>query len=482
EAGTERLRRIVNKGNTEEDLERAVTAAFEAGWQSLKLYFMIGLPGESDEDLDGIVHLIRKASKAAKGGKITASISTFVPKSHTPFQWAGQLSIEETRRRQQYIRESFQRGRARVKFHDPRTSFLEGVLARGDENLADAIELAFRKGARFDGWEEHLKLDAWMEAFEATGIDPEHYLGPRSLSKKLPWDFVDSGVSRDYLVREWEKALSEQTTGDCRFGDCEGCGVCDFEEIYPRKAEPMAMELRRTGGEEPEDREAEVRRYRLRYAKTGLMRFLGHRDLIRAFHRAFRRAGMKLAYSKGFHPHPRLKFSPPLSVGVESLAEYLDFELVGSKEGLQTISQSLEKSLPQGVTALELSEIPLNEPPVSAKIQQFTYEINEFGSLSSEEISQRVGHFHSSEIFPITLARKGKTRTRDLKMAVEDLQFGGSSLTMILTADPGHFVNPIDAAAAILGTNRERVRGMKVLKTSADLVPSRGKDRGSSHE
>lgn len=482
EAGTERLRRVVNKGNTEEDLERAVSAAFEAGWRSVKLYFMIGLPGETDEDLDGIVDLIRKASAFGKGGKITASISTFVPKSHTPFQWAGQLSTEETTRRQHYIRRSFQRGRARVKFHDPRTSFLEGVIARADGNLADAIELAFRYGARFDGWEEHLKLDTWMKAFEETGIDPERYLGPRSTAEKLPWDFINTGVTRDYLLCEWEKALTGQTTGDCRFGDCEGCGVCDFEEILPRKAEPTAMEFRRLPGDEAEGEETEVRRYRLRYAKTGLMRFLGHRDLIRVFSRAFRRAGMKLAYSKGFHPHPRLKFSPPLSVGVESVAEYLDFELVGSKGGAETISPSLEKNLPHGVTMLELSEIPLNDPPVSAKIQQFTYEISEFGSLSPEEIGQRVGQFHSSEVFPITLERKGKTRTRDLKTAVENLQFAGSSLTMTLKADPSHFVNPLEAAAAILGTNREHVRGMKVLKRSVGLISSRGKDRGSSHE
>ena len=142
EAGTDRLRRIINKGNSEEDLERAVTIAFERGWQSVKLYFMVGLPHESDEDLDGIIGLIRKAPKWARGGKITASVSTFVPKPHTPFQWAGQLSIEETIRRQNYIRRYFQKGRARVKFHNPQATFLEGVLARGDERLSEVVERA----------------------------------------------------------------------------------------------------------------------------------------------------------------------------------------------------------------------------------------------------------------------------------------------------------------------------------------------------
>lgn len=145
EAGTDRLRRVINKGNTEEDLEKAITAAFQQGWQSVKLYFMIGLPTETDEDLDGIIGVIRKASKWARGGKITASVSTFVPKCHTPFQWAGQISSEETLRKQQYIRRYFRKGNAQVKFHEPRVSFLEGIIARGDERLSAVIQKAFEK-------------------------------------------------------------------------------------------------------------------------------------------------------------------------------------------------------------------------------------------------------------------------------------------------------------------------------------------------
>ncbi len=146
EAGTDRLRRVINKGNTEEDLEKAITAAFQLGWQSVKLYFMIGLPTETDEDLDGIIGVIRKASKWTRGGKITASVSTFVPKCHTPFQWAGQISSEETLRKQQYIRRYFRKGNAQVKFHDPRVSFLEGIIARGDERLSAVIQKAFERG------------------------------------------------------------------------------------------------------------------------------------------------------------------------------------------------------------------------------------------------------------------------------------------------------------------------------------------------
>ena len=324
----------------------------------------------------------QKGFQVGPRGKITASISTFVPKAHTPFQWAGQISMEETRRRQAYIRRWFHKGRARVKFHHPKTSFLEGIFARGDGRLTGVIDMAFHKGARFDGWEEHLRFDDWMGAFEEAGIDPEEYLRPRGVSEELPWSFIDPGVSKEYLIREWEKALSEETTADCRFGECQDCGVCDFERIYPRLAKPIAVEFQRAS-ECPADQSPSLRRrFRLRYAKIGLTRFLGHRDVVRAFHRAFRRAGLKLAYSSGFHPHPEMRFPFPLSLGVESVAEDVDFDLSDTHQDVETIIKTLAKSLPEGLGPIELNEIALNDPPVSSKIQRVTYEIRSFGSLA----------------------------------------------------------------------------------------------------
>jgi len=211
EAGTDRLRRVINKGNTEDDLERAITSAFEQGWNAVKLYFMVGLPFETDDDLEGIVRVVKKAAQWARRGKVTASISTFVPKSHTPFQWAGQISIEETRRRQALIRNHFRGGKVRVKFHEPKISFLEGVFARGDERLSEVIQRAFTKGARFDGWDEHLRFEVWMEAFAECGVQPEAYLEPRSLDKPLPWDMINVGVRGEYLREEWGKKLTRRS-------------------------------------------------------------------------------------------------------------------------------------------------------------------------------------------------------------------------------------------------------------------------------
>jgi radical SAM family uncharacterized protein/radical SAM-linked protein len=481
EAGTDRLRRIINKGNTEEDLERAVTVAFRQGWTSIKLYFMIGLPFETDPDLDGMVGLIRKASKWAAGGRITASLSTFVPKSHTPFQWTKQISMEETRRRQQYIARYFQKRGVIVKFHDAKTSFLEGVLARGDSRLSNVIETVFKKGARFDGWADQLKFDLWMDTFGENQVYPHGYLEQKSMHDELTWDFIDTGVSREYLVREWEKALSEEMTADCRFNECTGCGVCDFSKVEPKLAAGSITEENRQSHLKTGSLELGIRRFRLCYAKLGRMRFLGHHDIVRVFHRAFRRAGLELDYSKGFHPHPKLRFSPPLGLGIESFAEFLDFELVHSGQMAEEIIRSLQIALPDGLKLVGLEERSLNEPQVSGKIQEVTYEINFSDSFSGEDAKRRVAEFSVSPHVEICSVRKGKPRRRDLKDWVSDLDVRGKVLRMTLKVGPEGSVHPWDAVLAILGLTRTDSVSLKMTKTSVQYDTFSVDNKGFSH-
>lgn len=478
EAGTDRLRRVINKGNTEEDLKRAVTAAFRLGWQSVKLYFMIGLPFETDEDLDGIIGLIRRTSQWAGGKRITASVSTFIPKSHTPFQWAAAISRDEISRRQHHIKRYFQKGRMRVKCHDPRVSFLEAVLAAGDTHLSRVIETAYGKGARLDGWDDQLKFDTWMEAFSETGVDPERYLRTKPVDEPLPWDFIDTGVSREYLADEWQKAQSEETTPDCRFGDCTGCGVCNFEDVRPRLARdetpsPSTIPEAATGDSNPT-----VRRFRIRYGKSGRMIFLGHQDVIRIFYRAFRRARLTLDFSKGFHPHPRLRFSPPTGLGIESQVEYLDFDLVDCGLSPEEIGALLVLHLPHGMNLYQIVETSLNEGPVSAKIQRVTYKITFQDFLCAEEATGRVGRFLVSSGFPITQVRKGRSRTRDLKEWVASLELSDSVLMMTLKAGQDGSIHPLDAVAAILGMDRDATRRLRILKTSVGFEGSGDHDEG----
>ena len=228
EAGTQRLRDVINKGVSDEDITAALEATFSHGWDRVKLYFMMGLPTETEEDLKGILDICGRAvyiaKKYKKRGDVNASLAGFVPKAHTPFQWEPQLSRDELRERGRMVKSSIRSKKVNLSYHEPDQTYLEGVFARGDSRLADAIEEVWRRGERFDGWTECFNFDRWMEVFRDLDIDSDSYVcRTRSLDEKLPWDHIDSGVSKDYLKREHEKAMNGERTRDCREG-CNGCG------------------------------------------------------------------------------------------------------------------------------------------------------------------------------------------------------------------------------------------------------------------
>ena len=238
EAGTQRLRDTINKGVTEEDLLRAVGDAFEAGWNGVKLYFMIGLPTETEEDILGIAELARKVSakfyampkeKRGKGLRLSVSASSFVPKPFTPFQWEPQDRKETLIEKQKLLRAALKGIRGvEFSYHEPDISVLEAVFARGDRRLADVLEKAWQNGSRFDSWDEHFKLEAWDGAFVSAGVDPDYYAHRRrSVDEALPWDHIDSIVTKDYLKKEYHAAAEAKVTKDCRLG-CNGC----FGERY----------------------------------------------------------------------------------------------------------------------------------------------------------------------------------------------------------------------------------------------------------
>ncbi|MGB9885973.1 MAG: TIGR03960 family B12-binding radical SAM protein [Moorellales bacterium] len=232
EAGTARLRAVINKGVTEEDLLNACRAAFAAGWRRVKLYFMIGLPTETQEDLDGVVDLTFKVLRLDEGStrgrpEVTVSVSSFVPKPHTPFQWEPQATQAELREKQAYLGRRLRHRRIKYDWHDPEQSLLEAVLARGDRRLAKAVLAAWRSGAKFDSWEEYFSWSRWEKALAETGLDPSFYAHRRrDYQEVLPWEHLDLGVSREFLRREAERAKQAVPTPDCRWRDCPGCGVC----------------------------------------------------------------------------------------------------------------------------------------------------------------------------------------------------------------------------------------------------------------
>ena len=256
EAGSQKMRDVINKGVTEEDLMNAVGAAFESGWNSVKLYFMIGLPYETDEDVLAIADLARKVQykyfqiTGKRGCKVTVSASSFVPKPYTAFQWFAQNDLEEIRRKQFLLKDEIKKYKnITLNYHDAKTGTIEAVFARGDRRVGKALLLAWQKGARFDGWSDCFSYERWLEAISDAGLDKDFYAArERGEQEAFPWEHISPGVSRRFLWNEWRKAYAQQLTHDCRRTRCTGCGVCqalgvkivDYKEEYQNNGEVQA--------------------------------------------------------------------------------------------------------------------------------------------------------------------------------------------------------------------------------------------------
>ncbi|MBA2879951.1 radical SAM family uncharacterized protein/radical SAM-linked protein [Desulfosalsimonas propionicica] len=368
EAGSPRLRSVINKNISEDEIIETVSTAFDLGWQLVKLYFMIGLPTETDADIEAIAELVRRLHKlrpkGRRGGNINVSVATFIPKPHVPFQWAGQLDAATARDRMQYLRRRVKGRGVEFKWQDPETSRLEGVFARGDRRLAPVLAAAYQRGCRFDGWTDSFDKAAWDETFTAQGVDPEVYLQPVDLDAPLPWDHIDTGVSRDFLAAEHQKALDGTPTPDCRSGDCQGCGVCDFKTCRPIEAFEKKCDVSAPAAPAPPlaDAEGPFHRVRVVYSKLGPARYFGQLELVSIFLRALRRAGVEPAYSAGFHPKPKVAFGDALPVGMESEAESF-FMTIATDFPLEQIPASLNRHLPEGLLAVGCSPAQTREVP-----------------------------------------------------------------------------------------------------------------------
>ncbi len=380
EAGSQRMRDVINKGINEEELIEHVRMLFENGWQGVKLYFMIGLPTETDEDLDAIVDLCLKVRDSAgrhiKRLQVTAAVSPFVPKPQTPFQWEPQISYDEIYRRIGYLRDQFKRHkRISMRFHEPAMTTLEGVFSRGDRRLAGVVERAYELGALFSSWKDHLRLEPYKQAMEELDLSWDEYTGPRDPEGPLPWDHISCGLTKKFLLKERERALTEKITEDCRYAACRNCGVCDFDghvstltqqakvkDIRPK----MIFTTRDQEGEQPAysvkkpDLTVKGGHYRLWYEKNGPAAYLSQLELQAVFERAFRRAKLPLSFSAGFHPMPKLSFGKALPVGVASSAEWINIFLRKDFEPTDVIKRLLQ-TMPEGLKPLKADRLSMGK-------------------------------------------------------------------------------------------------------------------------
>jgi radical SAM family uncharacterized protein/radical SAM-linked protein len=560
EAGTQRLRDVIQKEYREDELVRAAELIFALGWRSLKLYFMLGLPTETEDDLRGIVALARRVS-AAGGHRhpVTASVSTFVPKPHTPFQWAPQVSIAETAARQALLRRELGRHRLGYKWHDAQLSYLEGVFSRGDRRLADVILAAYRLGCRFDGWSDECRWDLWQRAFADGAVDPDWYLRRRTLDEALPWDHLDSGVSKAFLQRELAAAFARTLTPDCSIERCTYCGACDFTSVrnvtfHPHGAKgtdsrgssvdawaraaipddvawptrnwqrlvddgrrrPEAGETTPTaassGGTDdaravsdgrvraardasvvgrgqgnaeewlgserhglapsPDGTRAPVVRIRLVYQKLDRARFLGNRELVTAFVRASRRAGLPLAFTAGHHPLPRMSFGPALSLGFASHGEYMDIDLLEPWPAGR-VREGLNDELPDGLVVLEAQSLPVAAPTIDHTLAGFTYDVAldrlPTGRLTDDLIATRLAAFASAATFPIAKTIKGRTRTIDARASVAIRRSGARNLHVETTVSRHGTLKPHHVVAALLDLTDLESQLLGVTKIATTL-------------
>jgi radical SAM family uncharacterized protein/radical SAM-linked protein len=453
EAGTERLRRVINKPVSDEDLLRAAETVFRNGWNVLKLYFMIGLPTESDEDLDGIVRLgsellSRGKAVSKRHLQINISVSTFVPKPHTPFQWFGQAPIEEIRRKQAYLAKGLRKRGINLKLHDPKTSLLEGAFARGDRSLGGVTESAVRKGCRFDGWSECFDLSKWEEAFADCGIDLPAFAGRTfPLDLPLPWDYVQTGVTKKFLREEYERAVAGELTANCRT-ECSHCGIGCKGGGMPGFGTVPGQEIKtqvhqRTLAAVPEM----TTRIRMRYTKTGRVRFLSHLDFMTLFHRACLRAGVPVAFSQGFNPHPKIAFGPALSVGIESEAEYLDIE-TDPFVNPEDIKKRLNRNLPEGIRIEEVRAVPRTAPSLSGSICRYEYEV-EVPSELATGLPERIEKFLARPSVIVTRESRSK-EIRSCIQSVQQAPSGTTSKVAIVLQDQDQIKPRIQDVAALL--------------------------------
>ena len=366
EAGTDRLRKVINKGITEEEILGTADYIFRNGWSSLKLYFMIGLPTETEEDVRGIVDLasrIRKSALSAKVKKprITVSVSAFVPKTHTPFQWTAMAGLDYLEETVENLQRSCRRVGFNFKWHHPSMSLIEGLLARGDRRLGPVIFEVWRRGGRLEAWTDHFDLSRWRESLAGKGLEPGEYLHrERGRDEVFPWDHLDVTVRRSFLWEDYQKGLEQKETPPCRIGHCRICGACP-EDLPPLSESGLPPAVVDAGGPPPEDRRFRVR---IRFKKEGVMKFLSHLELFRCFHRASLRADLPLSYTAGFNPHPRISFAPPLPVGCVGEREMADLELA-SPFTLEELMRRMNSTLPEGLEISAARYMPKGVPSLN---------------------------------------------------------------------------------------------------------------------
>lgn len=522
EAGSNRMRAVINKVIDEDVLIELVSQLFFRGWRSIKMYFMLGLPTETDDDLVAITDLGWRCRQAAKkyysSPNITVSVSSFVPKSHTPFQWCPQVTLEEIERKQKLLFAEARRGKLNFRCHESTSSVMEGVYSRGDRRTGEALIRAHELGARMDGWQEYHDLAIWDQALAETGLDRAWYnQRRRDVAEIFPWDHIDCGVKKEWFWEDWMHALEHGGVADCSEAPCYDCGVCDHKVVhnvvYP-KDEPGVKPKHRVkkkyiarsiddlvrlpvsaAGPESEsgpgpgpgpgpglaaegaeagslERIFDVRlpdsertRFRIRFAKRGVGALSSHIEVMHAFGRALRRAEVPVIFSLGMHPRIRASLSPPIPVGAWSESEYFDVE-TKRPYSANELRSALDGQLPDGLSVVEIEEIPVRAPSVSATMQRVRWRIAPPEGVAAEAIAAR---WMRGETRTIEVVAKRKKRTVDLRHQVLGVAAHEAGVDVDVRAQGA--VRLREVLRGVLGVDPFSTEGWRLTKLETSFEP-----------
>ena len=472
EAGSQRMRDIINKNISEEEILEGVRIALANGWKVIKLYFMIGLPFETDEDIEAIPELVKKIIEiSSKRIRINITISPFVPKPFTPFQWAGMKSRDYMLDKVYMIKRMLARHKfVKVKYHTVELSMLEGVLTRGDRKIAKLIYNAYKNGAKFDGWNEHFQFQIWEQSAENLKIDFQDYLKEKNIEDDLFWDHINIKITKEFLKKDWLTAKKMETIPDCRTDKCTLCGMCD-SEIQPIYAGNTFKVEKLNLPEKIEDNSPKFH-YRVYFSKVEELQFVAHLDFHRMIQRLLKAAELPVAFSQGFSPHARLSIGPPLSIGVQGLNEFFDIVLTEFVDK-NLIFEKLKNVFPH---PLGISGVDYLGNKKENNVSDFNIEELKvvFPEQFKSQIKNQMEKWDNVEEWIYSRTRKGKVKEYDLKQIVKSMTLKENVLMIKKKLVGGSFFN---IAEEVFGFERNDLIGWEIIRTNI-LINKESKKRG----
>lgn len=455
EAGSQRLRDVIRKNISEEQILDAVLTLYENGWSRIKFYFIIGLPTETIEDIDEMVNLFEKIKFRTKqlkrekdlkhGLDLTCTLSIFVPKPFTPFQWFGQSDLDEVTKRIHYLKDKTKHIKGlKINYHTQSISQIEAVLTRGDANLCEYIERLWQKGCYLDAWSEYFDKDVWRGTAQELGIFLEELAQKQfSIEEDLPWDFIDIGVEKNWLIQEYKDALQSKTKPSCETG-CVNCGVCKNFKTKKVMDKPYSNENLLPTTEISDDLSSDANtkqthKYRIKLTKEGILRYFSHLDWQNTFLKALARSGLNVVFSQGFNPTMKLSLGVALPLFIESECELVDIEIHDDIK-ISDLQLKLEKILPEGCKIIKIEELEKGTKSIDNTAQWAEYEIKLFNDTihKFEDLSYNMNKVLSSDDIVLTKKnKKGILKTTNVKPAIKSYDFRGNSLFIILKSGQG---------------------------------------------